>query len=167
MTEPRTLRRVHPVIALAIAIFFVACSENRSTLLGNPNPAVEAVLVLSDSAPPVNSLLLVSVEANSNQGLVGSYTAKISYDTTALRFAGEVPINDQGMRASNAAAGLVRFAGAAATGFTDGHLASYRFTVLRANSAKSLFLVVDELHMINRMDAKSTLIVAPNRTTSR
>jgi hypothetical protein len=39
--------------------------------------------------------------------------------------------------------------------------------VLRANSVSSLSLVVDEMHMITRVDAKSTLTVAPNRTTSR
>lgn len=167
MTDLLPVRRLYPVIGFVTAIFIVACSENRSTLLGNPAPAVEAALVLSDSAPAVNSVLLVSVQASSNQGVVGSYTGKIRYDSTALRFDGEVPISDKGMRASNAAAGLVRFAGAAATGFSDGRLANYRFTVLRANSVESLSLVVDELHMISRVDAKSTLVVAPNRTMSR
>jgi hypothetical protein len=166
MTNLPILRRGRLVLALATALG-VACSENRSSLLGNPVPAVEAALVLSDSAPPVNGTLLVWVQANSNQGTVGSYTARINYDPTALRFDGEIPIDDKGLRASNASSGLVRFAGAAATGFTDGRLASYRFAVLQANGARTLSLVVDEMHMISRLDAKSTLTVAPNRTTSR
>jgi hypothetical protein len=167
MTDLSILRRGRLAFALAMMLFILACSENRSTLLGNPVPAVEAALVLSDSTPPVSGALLVSVQANSNQGTVGSYTARISYDPATLRYDGEVPIEDKGLRATNAASGLVRFAGAAATGFTDGRLASYRFVVLRANSTRTLSLVVDEMHMISRVDAKSTLTVAPNRTTSR
>jgi hypothetical protein len=155
------------VVAPALTLLAVACSENRSSLVENPAPAVEAALVLSDSAPPVSAVLLVSVQANSNQGTVGSFTARISYDPTALRYDGEIPIADTGMRASNAAPGFIRFAGAAASGFTDGRLASYRFAVLRENSARSLSLAVDEMHMISRLDARSTLTVAPNRTTSR
>jgi hypothetical protein len=107
------------------------------------------------------------VEAVAKEGIVGSYTAKINYDATALRFDGEIAINDKGLRASNASSGLVRFAGAAATGFTDGHLASYRFAVLLPNSARTLSLVVDEMHMITRLDAQPALIVAPNRITLR
>jgi hypothetical protein len=98
---------------------------------------------------------------------VGSYTAKINYDATALRFDTEIAISDQALRASNPSPGLVRVAGAAASGFTGGRLASYRFVVLRANSARSLSLVVDEMHMITRLDAKTGLIVAPNVMTSR
>jgi len=146
----------------------IACSEPyRSTVAQNPVPVVKAALVLSDSAPPVGGALVVSVQALAVQGAVGSYTAKINYDATALRFDGELTISDQALRASNPSPGLLRFAGAAASGFIDGHLASYRFIVLRANSARTLSLVVDEMHMITLLDAKTGLIVAPNSTTSR
>lgn len=167
MTDINVLRRGLLVVAPAIALSIAACSENRSSLVGNPAPVVEAALVLSDSAPPVDATLVVSVQASSNQGTVGSFTARISYDPAALRYDGEVAIEDTGLRASNPSPGLVRFAGAAASGFTDGRLASYRFVVLRANSARTLSLAVDEMHMISRVDAKSTLTVAPNRTISR
>ena len=156
------------LILVASAVLVTACSEtNRSTAVQNPVPAVKAALVLSDSAPPVGGALVVTVRALPDQGTVGSYTAKINYDATALRFDGEIAIADQGMRASNPSPGLVRFAGAAAAGFVDGRLASYKFSALRANSAKTLSLVVDEMHMITRLDAKTGLIVAPNSTTSR
>jgi Cohesin domain len=146
----------------------IACSEPyRSTVAQNPVPVVKAALLLSDSAPPVGGTLVVSVQALAAKGTVGSYTAKITYDATALRFDGELAISDQALRASNPSPGLIRFAGAAASGFIDGHLASYRFVVLRANSARTLSLAVDEMHMITRLDAKTGLIVAPNSTTSR
>lgn len=155
-------------IAFASALFLIACSEtSRSTVVQNPVPAVKAALMLSDSAPPVGGALVVSVQALADQGTVGSYTAKINYDAAALRFDGEIAISDQALRASNSLPGLIRFAGAAATGFTNGRLASYRFVVLRANSTKTLSLAVDEMHMITRLDAKTGLIVAPNSTTLR
>jgi hypothetical protein len=109
----------------------------------------------------------VSVQAVAKQGAVASYTAKINYDPAALRFDGEVPMGDNAARASNPSAGLVRIAGAAASGFTNGQLASYRFAVLGPNGVRTLSLVVDEMHMLDRLDAKTTLTVAPNRVTSR
>jgi hypothetical protein len=168
MTNHHVLRGGRLGIVFASALFIIACSEPyRSTVVQNPVPAVEAALVVSDSTPPVGGALLVSVQAVAKEGTVGSYTAKINYDATALRFDGEIAINDQGLRASNASPGLIRFAGAAAAGFTDGRLASYRFAVLRPHSTRTLSLVVDEMHMITRLDAKTALIVAPNRMTSR
>jgi hypothetical protein len=155
-------------IVVASGLLLTACSEPyRSTVAQNPVPAVKAALVLSDSAPPVGGALVVSVQTVADQGIVGSYTAKIRYDAAALRFDGEIAISDQALRASNPSPGLVRFAGAAASGFRDGHLASYRFVVLRANSARALSLAVDEIHMITRLDAKTGLVVAPNNTRSR
>ena len=168
MTNNQLWRRKRASALVATSLLSVACSESyRSPVVQNAVPAVEAALVVSDSAPPVGGALFVSVQAIVNQGTVGSYTARINYDPAALRFDGEIPINDKGLRASNPSPGLVRFAGAAATGFTDGRLASYSFVVLRPNSARTLSLVVDEMHMINRLDAKTTLTVAPNRMTSR
>jgi hypothetical protein len=168
MTNHQALRAERLGIGFASALFLIACSEtNQSTVVQNPVPVIRAALVLSDSAPAAGGILVVSVRALADQGTVGSYTAKINYDATALRFESEIAIADQALRASNPTPGLVRLAGAAAAGFTDGRLASYRFTVLRANSARTLSLVVDEMHMITRLDAKTGLIVAPNSTTSR
>jgi hypothetical protein len=168
MTNDQLWRRTRASALVTAAVFGVACSESyRSTAAQSPVPAVEAALVVSDSAPAVGAALLVSVRALTNQGAVASYTAKINYDPAVLRFEGEVAASDNALRANNASAGVVRIAGAAATGFTNGQLASYRFAVLGANSVKTLSLVVDEMHMIDRLDAKTTLIVAPNRVTSR
>jgi len=167
MTHNQLWRRNRAGALVAATLLSVACSEYQSTVVQNPQPAVEAALVVSDAAPPVGATLIVSVQAIAKQGVVGSFTARISYDPRALRFDGEIPISDNGLRASNPTSGLVRFAGASATGFTDGRLGSYSFTVLQPNSARTLSLVVNEMHMIDRLDAKRTLTVAPNRVTSR
>lgn len=167
MTHTRARWRNRASILATAALLSAACSEYRSSVVQNPAPVVEAALVVSDAAPPVGGALLVSVQVVANQGTVGSYTARINYDPAALRFDGEVAMSDKALRASNSLPGVVRIAGAATTGFTDGRLATYRFAVLQPNSARTLSLVVDEMHMITRVDAKAALIVAPNRVTSR
>jgi hypothetical protein len=168
MTHTRVCRNNRAYIVATAALLSAACSESyRSTVVQNPVPAVEAALVVSDSAPAVGRTLVVSVQAIAKQGTVGSYTARINFDPAALQFDGEVPMTDKAIRASNSLPGLVRIAGAAAAGFADGQLASYRFVVLRANSVRTLALVIDEIHMISRVDAKTTLTIAPNRVTSQ
>lgn len=157
-----------PAVLAAAVLVSIACSEaNRASIVENPVPAVEAALVVSDSAPAVGATLVVSVQAIATDGVVGSYTARISYDSTALRYDGEVATGDRGLRANNPTPGLLRFAGAAPTGFAGGRLASYSFVVLRANSVRTLSLVVDEMHMISRFDAKADLKLAPTRVVPR
>ncbi len=168
MTNPSIWRGKKPATLALWLLSSAACTETyRSAVVENASPAAEAVLVVSDPSPPVGGVMVVAVQANSNQGIIGSFTARIKYDSTALRFAGEMPMTDKGLRAVNPLPGLVRFAGASAEGFPDGRLASYKFVALQPNSGKTLSLVVDEMHMITRVDVKSALTVAPSRRTSR
>jgi hypothetical protein len=150
------------------ALLVVGCSESyRSSIVQNPAPTIEAVLIVSDLTPSIGGSLVVSVQAIATGGTVGSYTARINYDSTALRFDGEAQMNDQALRATNPIPGMLRFAGASTTGFRDGRLVSYKFVVLRADAARTLSLGIDEIHMVTRTDAKSNLIVAPVRMTAR
>jgi hypothetical protein len=150
------------------ALLGVGCSESyRSSIVQNPAPTIEAVLIVSDLTPSIGGSLVVSVQAIATGGTVGSYTARINYDSTALRFDGEAQMNDQALRATNPVPGRLRFAGASSAGFKDGRLASYKFVVLRAGAARTLSLGIDEIHMVTRVDAKSNLIVAPVRMTAR
>lgn len=161
-------RIVLPASVLAGVAFMNGCAERYdSGLVQNPAPGVEAVLVVSDVAAHAGAPLFVSVKANAKAGTVGSYTARIGYDPTALRYDGEVPLQDEALRAVNPQSGVIRFAGAATTGFVDGRLASYKFVVLRDGGAKTLSLGFDEMHMTIRSDAKANLVVAPVRATSR
>jgi cohesin domain-containing protein len=167
ITKRRSPKRYASAL-MVIALAGPGCSESyRSTMVQNPVPTIEAVLIVSDLTPPVGGSLVVSVQAIATTGTIGSYTARINYDSTALRFDAEAQMNDQALRATNPAPGRLRFAGASSTGFKDGRLASYKFVVLRANAAKTLSLRIDEIHMVTRVDASSNLTVAPARMTSR
>ena len=166
MNNPRFFLR-NPVFAFAIAFCGAACSESyRSTPVQNPAPGVEAVLEISGAAT-VGTGFVVSVRAISTQGKVGSFTARIRYDSTALRFDGEIPMDDAAMRALNPTPGLLRLAGAAVNGFGDGRLVSYRFVALRESGVQTLSLVVDEIHLITHFDAKPSLTISPLPVMSR
>ncbi len=164
----KQFHRRHSLRLVAAIALSAGCSESyKPGIVRNPAPAVEAVLVVSDLAAPSGTPILVSVKANSTTGTVGSYTARMSYDPAALRFDGEVPSEDQALRAVNPLNGLLRFAGASANGFVNGQLASYKFLVVRADGAKTLSLVVDEMHMVTSVNAKPNLTIAPMRAPSR
>jgi hypothetical protein len=167
ISHRRSLKK-YASAAIVTAILGLGCSESyRPSIVQNPAPTIEAVLVVSDMTPSIGGSLVVSVQAIATGGTVGSYTARINYDSTALRFDGEAQMNDQALRATNPIPGRLRFAGASPTGFRDGRLVSYKFVVLRADAAKTLSLGIDEIHMVTRADAKSNLIVAPVRMTAR
>jgi Cohesin domain len=167
-----TTARISACVRVAVCAGFVVamlsvdgCTEQASTKApGTPEPTMDANLVLSNSAPAVGSTVDVFAQiGTATPGLVGSFTARIRYDSTYLRYQAEIPIADQTMRATNATSGLVRFAGAATTGVTSGRLAGYRFVVLRADAMRTLQLVVDELHTVARTDAASMVRATPNR----
>ena len=77
---------------------------------------------------------------------VSSYTLRVSYDTTRLSFIGEGTPVDGAMRASNAANGQVRLAGALAEGFQNGELTTLRFMVRKGDPRTAVRVIADELH---------------------
>ena len=164
MTVSRTIQGVCAA-ALAGGVLAMGCTEPLSTrTAAAPDKTSEARLVLSDSAPAAGSRVEVYAQISVvAPDIVGSYTARIRYDSTALAFDAEIPIADDALRATNAAVGLVRFAGASPSGLPSGRMAGYRFVVLRANGLQSLQLVVDELHTVARTDAARGLRAMPSR----
>lgn len=145
--------------ALLGAVLFVlsACTEPVANKpLTTPRKTMEAHLILSDSAAAAGQTVDVFAQITAaTPEIVGSYTARLRYDTTALRYQQELVIADDALRATNATSGLLRFAGAAPKGLPSGRLAGYRFLVLRPNAMQSLRLVVDEMHTVARTDVAS------------
>jgi len=153
---------------LVTGIALSACRENRSApvlpssaLL--PRDSSELRLVVSDTAPAVGSAVRVAATylgADSTMR-AASFTARIAYHTTALRYDGEVPLADGAMRAANATGAELRIAGASARGFEGPELFVATFTVLRGGALESLRLRVDELHDVSAHDLRASSRVAP------
>jgi hypothetical protein len=150
------LRYAAPIIAAA-----VGCTEPRAVerAAPPPSPAVEARIDLSDSTARAGSEVIARVRLSGKSAPgVASVTARLTFDSTALRFVAEESLADGATRAMNPAAGQLRFAAVAASGFAGGQLYAMRFAVLRSGAFQSLRLTVDEMHTAARTDATSSLV---------
>ena len=165
MTISRTIRALAVTTLAGAVLLSAGCTEPVATKVAvSAAPAMEARLVVSDSAPAIGTTVEVFAQVRaSTPELIGSYTARLGYDSTALGFREEITLSDGVLRATNAVAGVLRFAGAAPLGVPDGRLAGFRFVVLKPKAMRSMQLVVDEMHTMARTDAVSQLRATPTR----
>jgi hypothetical protein len=122
-------------------------------------------LALSDSAPSIGALVGVTVQlqlldARGAPPRVASYTARLSYDTVALRFVGAMPIEDKTTRAINATPHLIRAAGFAVDGIAPAALFALTFQTRNARAGAALDaldLAFTELHSQQHDDLRLRL----------
>src|ERR1700694_808360 len=107
-SRPNDFARAIVLIGV-VALVLDGCTEPVSTkAAAPPERTLEARLVMSDSAPVTGKTVDVFAQITaSTPELIGSYTARIRYDTTALRFEQEIPIADDALRATNPTSGLL------------------------------------------------------------
>lgn len=141
----------------------LACTEPRTPQPAvTPTPVLEARLELSDSLPRVGTEIVVGVRLRGESAArIASFTERVSYDTTALRYLADVALSDGATRISNPTPGLVRSAGVRPDGFGDGVLVQYRFLVLQPGAAARVHLSIDELHELGRTSALASVRVKP------
>ena len=159
--------------AMAIGAIVVACTEPQRTSAIAPVEPAELRLILEPARGVGNDTVRVVLTASGFGALpVGSYTVRLQYDSSALRFVGELTTSNHATRASNAHGGTLRAAGIAMKGFTDGRLAVFEFVrvgSLQNPTAGSLpvlpvvTLEVLELHRLDRSDASIDLHVRDTR----
>lgn len=143
------MRSIAWCIAGAILLASSGCQSDRAdvTALDQPLPPETAVLVASLADPPVGTEITVTARVTPihDHNFIGSFSSILRYDTTAVIFEGEVPL-EGGLRAVNGSeAGVVRVAGASADGFRDGRLFAVRLRVLRRGALSTLALAVPQL----------------------
>jgi hypothetical protein len=151
LIQERSLPRAVALVLLALA----ACTEPRvSPRAAVPTPALEATLELSDTLPAAGSRIVVGVHLRGeNAARVASFTGRVRYDTTGLRFVDEVALADGATRVSNPAAGALRVAALDPKGFASGTIAEYHFEVIRPSAIPAMRLEIEELHQLDRTDA--------------
>jgi hypothetical protein len=151
----------HSLLGIAIAVAGVAaCTEPRAAAVSVPTPSLEARVEVSDSAPRAGESLFVRLRLNGpTAAKIVSFTGRLTYDSTSLRYISETAIADGGTRVSNPTAGLIRSAAVNANGFAAGLLAEYRFVVVRPQAVAQLLLGIDELHDQTHVDASKNVIV--------
>jgi len=162
--KPTTRCRV--ALVAVVATTAIACSEVAPEVKPNaatpPPRGVEAELVVSNMAPAPGSevVLLTRVRGGSDVRRIGSFTARVAYDTTRLQLLGEEPLGDAATRALNPAAGEARIAGITTEGFADGELFALRFRVLQESALSTLQVAFDELHASDGTDLQERVQVA-------
>ena len=136
-------------IALScLAILAAGCFDSSAPLTSpeRPTDGSVAFVQLSDTRPEAGSTVIVTARVRGAEGLsnVGSFAARLQFDSTALEYAGEANAAG-GMRLLKPAAGEVRAAGASADGLSDGTLFAVVLKVRNPAGLESIRLEVSEL----------------------
>jgi hypothetical protein len=145
----------------ALAIFGVACTEPQHADRSGPSPtpALDARIELSDSLPKAGDDIVVTARFVGTP--IASATARLFYDTTGVQFVREESFDDGATRVMNPQTGALRVAAVAPSGFVEGRLYAWRFTVHRATAVRSFRLSIDEAHTVSRADAAASLSRKP------
>lgn len=162
---PRTrLARAIRLAAWSALAGGVACTESRvAPAVVAPTPTLEAVLELSDSAPVAGDRVIATFRLRGALAAkVASFTGRLTYDTTRLRYVDELAHADGATRVTNPAPGLVRVAALRANGLTDGVVAQYHFEVVDPRALMEMRVGVDEIHSIDRADLSRSVTGSPS-----
>lgn len=146
------------IIALGVG---AACADPHSpagSVVRIEPRQISSSLSISDSSTPGVIVVTLGVRGDRALGKIGSFTARISYDSTALTFLGETALADGGLRAVNPTSGLIRVAGAAASGMDGSTLIALRFSVTDRAALARARVDIEELHEVNRADLRSQLM---------
>jgi hypothetical protein len=159
--------RIRLSIVAVAAVAAIACDDERAETptapVGVGPNEISAYIAASNASPSTGDRVTISIRARrgSAVGPIGSFTLRLDYDATRLRFV-ESARSARGMVLANGAvAGIVRGAGASSDGFTDDELLTSTFDVLGADALASLRLDVTELNSVKFEDQRASMRVAP------
>ena len=160
LTYHTSRRRTALVLAVGL-LMAAACTEPRRAepTKTAPSPQAEARLELSDSVAAPGTEVDVTVRVVGAR--LASMTARLSYDSTGIRFVREQSVSDGATRVANPQPGLVRFAAIAPNGFADGRVYTLRFSVVRSSALRSFQLSTDEAHSITQANLVPALTRKP------
>ena len=161
------MRLIPTLSVAAIAFLAAACDDDRTAALpaaplGVAANEVSAYVAVSNANPAPGSDVTVWVRARrgSAMGPVGSFTLRVSYDSTRIRFKDAGRSQFGMVMANSGASGLLVVAGASAQGFTDDELLAATFTATSSGALAGLALEVTELNSATFEDQKPSLRVA-------
>ena len=148
-------------IVAGAALAAAACTEPRRADQAKPAPSLqpEARLELSDSVAAPGTEISVTVRVLGAR--LASMTARLTYDSSGVRFVREESISDGATRVANPQPGLVRFAAIAPNGFAEGRVYTLRFSVVRASAIRSFQLTTDEAHSVSQANLVPALTRKP------
>jgi uncharacterized membrane protein len=155
-------RRYASALVFAVAaLVAAACTEPRRADQSKPAPSAqpEARIELSDSLAAPGAEIDLTVRVTGAR--LASMTARLTYDTSGVRFVREEAISDGATRVLNPQPGLVRFAAIAPNGFAEGRVYTLRFSVARTSALRSFQLSADEAHSVSQANLVPALTRKP------
>jgi hypothetical protein len=152
-----------PMSVSVLVAMAAACRDGANGGAIAPVPTTQRTARLVVEPPlPADSVITVALRVSQPTApRIGSMTAGVVYDSTVLRFVGDVPPADGALRAAHASRGRVMIAVAHAAGFENDVLTRIRFVARDAQAYRSLGLQVTELHLLDASDVKATLSILP------
>jgi hypothetical protein len=149
---------------VAVLCVLMSCAEPTHSRGPSTQAAPSAIVphLVVSSVIGQDVIVTVSIEVHGDVGRVGSLTADVSYDSTALAFQEAVALNDGAMRAVNPTAGLLRFAVISSQGLDAERLAEFHFHVRDAAALARMQLEIRELHTLSRSDLKALVTHSSN-----
>lgn len=142
------------------------CACRDDSALAIPHPAEQRAARLD--ATTSDSIVTVSLRlAGFREGRVASVVAAIDYDSTRMEYAGEIPLQDGGIRATRANRGRVMVAVAHASGLPDEVAAALRFVAKTSDPTHGLGLTMREVQLLDASSGLPGLLVSPASTMLR
>lgn len=143
--------------AVATTIAALACQYDHTETLASQRPTEEhnvARLVLSSLSVRGGDEVSATVEVHTTADVkaIGSFTARIAFDSTVLELIGEEPASGDVVQVVNPMNGEARAAGISASGFSEAGLLRLRFRARRNGAIEQTFVTLTELHAIDRSD---------------
>ncbi|MCC6316590.1 MAG: hypothetical protein IT361_02775 [Gemmatimonadaceae bacterium] len=155
------------LLPLAVCALIVACDDRVTVAppqpLAPPVPA-NARLVLSDSTARVGDVVTVTAYAALPEGgAIGSFTARMLYDSLQLDVMEAEEPGDGALRAVNPVTGAWRLAGASDRGLREGLLFRVKARVKDPRGLRRIALAIDELHSTRFAELTRSLDIRDGR----
>ncbi len=174
MTAPHgvlTPRMLVTALLTATVLLAAACREKGSADVSAPLPALRvASLTLEIDRDRTNdgagdSLWTATLRLSDAPAALrlGSITASVDFDTTRVRFLGDVTPGDQALRAVHVERGRLHLASASATGLSPDGMFQLRFVSRDTAALQAMRLDLSEAHAIDATDVRRALSIAPVR----
>lgn len=160
-----TAQNVRLYVVVTLALCATGCRDQQSASTAASVPQYdrnEAHLIFSSLSIREGDDVVAGLEVRTVADVkpIGSYTARIVFDTSALEFAAEEPARGDAVQVLNPQPGEIRAAGISSAGFVDRRLVAVRFRARRNGSIGSASAVIVEMHATDRTDVLPRLASA-------
>ena len=157
------ISRMRPAHLLWVAVLLAGCRDTagltRPTAANAPRSITPKLLVRGDTGG--TALVTVALDVSGNVGTLGSFTGRLHFNPSALRYDSELAIGDGTTRAVNHVGDVIRVAGISTSGVNPTRLVTFRFKVIDKAALEAMRFDLEEVHEISTTNLLS-LVRSPS-----